>query len=110
MASLTNKQKLAAPNKENHEEHPRSNQAWDTNVPRSQEEYITQVSKEIEGSVTKRLSQEFSKIESRILGTLSQLDGSPLNQGHSGSVPETSRNTYGESQGLNEDHSDDPHE
>ena len=38
------------------------------------EEYIVQVSEEIEGSVTKKLSQDFSRMESRILGTLSKLD------------------------------------
>ena len=51
-----NKRKLAALNKENCEEHPRSNLAQNSNVPRSQEDYITQVSEEIEGRVTKKLS------------------------------------------------------
>ena len=46
-----NKRKLAALNKENCEEHPRSNLAQNSSAPRSQEEYITQVSEEIgEGS------------------------------------------------------------
>ena len=49
-----NKKKLAALNKENCEEHPRSNLASNSNVPRSQEDYITQVSEKIEGRVTKR--------------------------------------------------------
>ena len=35
------------------------------------EEYITQVSAEIESMVTKKLSQEFSQTESRLLGALS---------------------------------------
>ena len=48
-----NNRKLAALNKENCEEHPRSNLAQNSNVPISQEDYITQVSKEIEGKVTK---------------------------------------------------------
>ena len=39
-----NKRKLAALNKENCEEHPRSNLASISNVPKSQEDYITQVS------------------------------------------------------------------
>ena len=90
MATLRNKQKLAALNKKNHEEHPRSNQVWDTNVPRSQEDYITQVSEEIDGRVTKKLPREASKTESLILLN-------PLIQGHFGSVPKTSPNTYGES-------------
>ena len=52
MATL-NKRKLAALNKENCEEHPRSNLATNSNVPRSQEDYITQVFEEIERRVTK---------------------------------------------------------
>ena len=48
-----NKRKLAALNKENCEEHPKSNLALNSNVPRSQEDYITLVSEEIEGRVTK---------------------------------------------------------
>ena len=53
------------------------------------------VSEEIEGRVTKKLSQEFSKRENRILGALSPVDDflmNPLIQGHSGTAPETSRN------------------
>ena len=38
------------------------------------EEYISQVSQEIEGRKSKKLSQEFSKRESRILGALAKLD------------------------------------
>ena len=38
------------------------------------EEYITQVSEEIKGRVTIKLSQEFSRTESRILSALSKLD------------------------------------
>ena len=60
MATLKNKRKLAVVNKESCEDNPRSNMAQNSNVPRSQEDYITQVSEEIEGKVTKRLSQEFS--------------------------------------------------
>ena len=63
MATLRNKRKLAALNKENSEEHPRSNQGQNSSVPRSQEDYITQVFEEIEGRVTKKLSQEFSWTE-----------------------------------------------
>ena len=54
-----NKRKLAALNKENCEDYPRSKVAQNSNVPRSQEDYITQVSEEIEGRVTKKLSKEF---------------------------------------------------
>ena len=108
-----NKRKLATLNKENGEEHPRSNLAQNSNAPRSQEDYITQVSEEIEGRVTKRLSKEFSRTENRILGALARLDDflmNPLLQGHSGATPEASRNPLSTSQGTNEDDSqNDPH-
>ena len=103
-----NKRKLAALNKENCEEHPRSNFAQNSNAPRSQEEYITQVSEEIEERVTKKLSKEFSRTENRILGALARLDDflmNPLLQGHSGTTPEPSRNPLNLSQGTNEDDS-----
>ena len=57
----------------------------------------TQVSEEIEGRVTKKLSHEFSRTEIRILGALAKLDDflmNPLLQGHSGTTPETSRNMF----------------
>ena len=95
MATLRNKKKLAALDKENCEEHPRGNVARNSNVPRSQEDYITQVSEEIEGRVTKKLSQEFSRAENRILGALARLDdflAKPAKSGplrnHSRDVPE----------------------
>ena len=75
-------------------------------VPRSQEDYITQVSDDILGRVTKKLSQLFSRTEDHILGKLSCLDDflmNPLIQAHSGTAPETSRNAYGTNQGTNED-------
>ena len=82
-------------------------------VPRIDEEYITQVSEEIEGSVTEKLSQEFSRTESRILGALFKLDEFLLNpqiRTHSGTVPGTFRNTNVENQRTNEDDSQsDPH-
>ena len=56
-----NKKKLAALNKENCEERPRSNLAQNSNARRSQEDYINQISEEIDGRVTKRLSKEFSR-------------------------------------------------
>ena len=108
-----NKRKLAALNKENCEERPRSNLAQNSNVPRSQEDYITHVSEETEGRVTKKLSQEFSRTDNRILGALARLDDflmNPLIQGHSGTAPETSRNVFSINQGTNEDDSqNDPH-
>ena len=101
-----NKRKLAALNKENCEENPRSNLAQNSGVPRSQEDYITQVSEEIEGRVTKRLSMEFSRTENRILGALARLDDflmNPLLPGHSGTTPEPTRKTSHNNQGTNED-------
>ena len=103
-----NKKKLAALNKENCEEYSRSNLVQNSNVPRSQEDYITQVSEEIEGRVTKKLSQEFSRTENRILVALAKLDDflmNPLLQGHSETTPETSRNVFSINQGTNEDDS-----
>ena len=103
-----NKRKLAALNKGNREEHPRSNLAQNSNAPRSQEDYITQFSEELEGRVTEKLSQEFSRTENRILGALARLDDFLMNpriQGHSGTAPETSRNIFSTSQGTNEDDS-----
>ena len=70
MGTLRNKSKLAALIKENFEEHPRSNLAQNSIVPRSQEDYITQFFEEIEGIVTEKLSQEFSQTEKSILGAL----------------------------------------
>ena len=85
MATLRNKRKLAAVTRETQEENPRTGQSRNTSVPRINEEYITQVSEEIEGRVSKKLSQEFSRIESRILGALTKLDEFLSNQQiHSG--------------------------
>ena len=108
MATLRNKRNLVALNKKNCQEHPTSNFAQNSNVPRSQEDYITQVSEEIEGRVTKKLSQEFTRTRSRILAALSRLDEvllNPLMQGYSVTTPETSRITLGTNQGENEDES-----
>ena len=108
MATLRNKRKLAAVTKETQEENPRNGQSRNMSVPRNNEENITQVSEEIEGTVSKKLSQEFSSSESRILGSLSKLDEILLSQQvqtHSGTVPGTFRNTNVENQGTNEDDS-----
>ena len=110
---MRNNRKLAAVTRETQEEHPRNGQSRNTSVPRINEEYITQLSEEIEGRVSKKLSQEFSRTESRILGALSELDEFHLNQQirtHSGTVPETFRNTNVDNQGTKEDDSQsDPH-
>ena len=113
MANLRNKRKMAALYKKNCEEHPNSNLAQNTNVPRSQEDYITQIFEESEGKVTKNLSQDLNRTEKRIFGALARLDDflmNPPNQGHSGTAPETSWKVFGTNQGTNEDDSrSDPH-
>ena len=65
------------------------------------EEYIAHFSEEIEGRVGKKLSLEFSRIESRILGALSKLDEFLLNPQiptFSGTVPGTFQNADVENQ------------
>ena len=113
MATLRNKRKLAAVTRETQEEHPSNGQSRNASVPRINEVYTTQVFEQIESRVTKKLSQEFSRTESRILGALSKLDEFLLNQQirtHSETVPGTFRNTNVENQGTNEDDSQsDPH-
>ena len=111
MAPLRNKRKLAAVTRETQEEHPRNGQSRNTSVPRINEEYIIQLSEEIEGRVSKKLSQEFSTTESRILGALSILDEFLVNpQIRTNSRAGTFRNTNVENQEPNEDRSlDDPH-
>ena len=104
---------MAALSKANCEEHSWSNQGQNSCVPRSQEDYVNQVSEKIEGRVTKKLSQELSGTENCILGALAPLDDflmNPLVQGHSGTAPETSRNAFGTNQRTNKDDSQsDPH-
>ena len=80
--------------------------------PELTQDYISQVSEEIEGRVTKRLSKEFSRTESWILGALSKLDEfllSPQVRICSVVAPGTSRSSNLGTQGTNEDRpSDDP--
>ena len=111
MATLRNKRKLAAVSREVPES-ARSGRAPNVPDPELTQEYISQVSEEIEGRVTKKLSKEYSRTESRILGALSKLDEFLLNpQVRTCSVvaPGTSRSNNLENQGTNEDRpSDDP--
>ena len=72
MATLRNKRKLAAVSRET-PEGSRSSRGQTVLDPELTQVYISQVSEEIEGRVTKKLSKEFSKTESRILGALSKL-------------------------------------
>ena len=111
MATLRNKRKLAAVSKET----PKSTRSWRTqNIldPEMTQDHIFQVSEEIEGRVTKKLSKEYSRTESRILGALSKLDEFLLNpqvRTCSVAVPGTSRSSNLENWGTNEDRpSDDP--
>ena len=78
MATLRNKGKLAAVSRETPES-TRNNQSQNTLNPGMPEKYITQVSEEIERRVAKKLSQEFSRTDSRILGALSKLNEFLLN-------------------------------
>ena len=90
------------------EECSRSKMAQNSNFPRSQGDSITQVSEEIEVRVTKKLLQDFSRTENRILGALARLDDclmNPISQSHFGNAPETSRNEFGKIHETNEDDS-----
>ena len=111
MATLRNKRKLAAVSRETPES-TGSGRTQNVLDPELTQEYISQVSEEIEGRVTKKLSKEFSKTESRILGALSKLDEFLLNpqiRTCSIAVPGTSRSSNLENQGTYEDRpSDDP--
>ena len=76
MATLRNKKKLVAVSREP-PENTRNNRSQNAFNPVMAKEYISQVSEEIEVRVTKNLSNEFSRIESRILGALSKLREHP---------------------------------
>ena len=78
MATLRNKRKLAAVSREKLEGN-RSSRGQNVVDPELTQGYISQVSEEIEGRVTKKLSKEFSKMESRILGASSKLHQFLLN-------------------------------
>ena len=109
MATLGNKRKLAAVSRET-PEGSRSSRAQNVLDPKSAHDYISQVPEEIEGRVTKKLSKEFSKTESRILGALSKLDELLLNpqvRTCSVAVPGTSRNNKSENRETTGDRSSD---
>ena len=111
MATLRNKKKLAAVSRET-PEGSRSSRGQNVLDPALIEDYIYQVSEEIEGRVTKKLSEEFSKTESRILGALSKRDEfllKPQVRNCSVAVPGTSRNSNSENRETTGDRSlDDP--
>ena len=101
MATLRNKRKLAAVSRET-PEGSRSRRGQNVLDHELTQDYISQVSEEIEGRVTK----EFSKTESRILGALSKLDEFLLNpqvrtcsiavQGTSRNANSGNRETHGD--------------
>ena len=104
MATLRNKRKLAAVSRET-PEGSRGSRGRNVLDPELTQGYISQVSEEIEGRVTKKLSREFNKTESRILGALSKLDEFLLNQqvrtcsvvqGASGSANSENREIHGD--------------
>ena len=105
MATLRNKRKLAAVSRET-SEGSRGSRGRNVLDPELTQDYISQVSEEIEGRVTKKLSKEFNKTESRILGALSKLDEFLLNpqvrtcsvaaRGTSGNVNSGNREIHGD--------------
>ena len=112
MATLENKRKLAAVSREA-PEGSRGSRAQNALDPELTQDYISQVSEEIEGRALKKLSKEFSKVESRLLGALSKLDELLLNpqvRTCSLAVPGTSRNSNSENRENTGDRSsDDPY-
>ena len=78
MATLRNNRKLAAVSRET-PEGSRGSRGRKVLAPELTQDYISQVSEEIEGRVTKKLSNEYNKTESRMLGALSKLDEFLLN-------------------------------
>ena len=112
MATLRNKRNLAAVSREK-PEGSRSSRGHNVLDPELTQDYISQVSEKIEGRVTKKLSKEFSKMKSRILGALSKLDEFLLNpqvRTCSVAVQGTSRNANSENRETHGDRSsDDPY-
>ena len=107
MATLRNKRKLAAVSRET-PEGTRNRRVQNTLDPELTQDYISQVSEDIEGRVSKKLSKEFSRTESRILGALSKLDEFLLNpqvRTCSVAVPGTSRNNNSENRETTRDRS-----
>ena len=104
MATLRNKRKLAAVSRETPES-TRNSRAQNTLDPELTQDYISQISEEIEGRVTKKLSKEFSRTKSRILGDEILLN--PQVRTCSVAVPGTSRNSNSENRETTGDRSSD---
>ena len=105
VATLRNKRKLAAVSRERPEGSKRSRRQ-NLLDPELTQDYVSQFAEEIEGRVTNKLTEEFSKTESRILGALSKLDEFLLNpqvrtcsvavQGTSRNANSGNRETHGD--------------
>ena len=112
MATLRNKRKLAVVSSKT-QEYPRNSQSQNSSGPGITEECIAKFSEKVEGRVTKKLSQDCSRTESRIFGALSNLDEfllKPQVRTFSGTVPRTFRNADVENQEPSGDRSqNDPH-
>ena len=112
MATLGNKKNFAAVSSET-PKGSRSSRTQNVLDAELTQDYISQVSEKIEGRVTKKLSKEYCKTESRILGALSKLDEFLLNpqvRTCSMAVPGTSRNANLENRETTGDRSsDDPY-
>ena len=109
MATLRNNRKLAAVSRET-PEGSRSSRGENVLDPELIQDYISQVSEEIEGKVTKKLSKEFSKTESRSLRASSKLDEvllDPQDRSRSVAVQGTSRNAKSENRETHGDRSSD---
>ena len=103
MATLRNNRKNATLNMENCVENSMNNLEQNTRVAKIRQKYIIQVAEKIEGIITKKLSNKFSRTKNRILGAFSRLvefNLKPVLQGHSGSAPKTSQNTFNIKQGT----------
>ena len=112
MATFRKKRRLAAVSRET-QEYPRNSQLQNSSGPGITEEYIAQVSEEIERWVTKELSLESRRTECSILGALSKLYDFSWTHRYgtfSGTVPVTFRNADVEKQEPSGDRSQsDPH-
>ena len=98
MATSRNKRKRATVSRETSEK-TRNSQSKNKLDPGMAQQYISQVSEEIDGRVTKKLSKEHSRMDSRILGASSKLDEFLLNPQVWTcfvAVPGTSRNNNSE--------------
>ena len=98
MATLRNRRNLAAVSRET-PEGSKSSRGQSVLDPELTQDNISQVSEEIQGRVTKKLSKDLSKTESRILRALSKLDEFLLNpqvRTCSVAVQGTSRNANSE--------------